>query len=93
MSFQSDIDSYLNLEYHTTADKATLKQLYAAVSRAAVASIGSRWSNRDNNKKRACYFSAEFLVGRLIFDNLHNLNLLIDRQQLIDFINLGLQCA
>ncbi|MEM1486249.1 glycogen/starch/alpha-glucan phosphorylase [Oscillospiraceae bacterium PP1C4] len=73
--FQKDIDAYLEFVYGVTADKATPQQLYSAVSQAAIKSL-SEVKKHEEAQKRACYFSAEFLVGRLVYSNLLNLGLL-----------------
>lgn len=58
-------------------DTTDLKQLYAVVSKAAVRQVKDTWHGRDA-QKTACYFSAEFLVGRVVYANLYNLGLLED---------------
>lgn len=73
--FQQSIDRLLELE-GVTAETASVKQLYQAVSQAAMEILRPNWKKNKTNGKRACYFSAEFLVGRLIDNNLMNLNLL-----------------
>jgi starch phosphorylase len=54
------------------------KRLYKAISTAAMEEVAHRWSNQNNrcNKKTACYLSAEFLIGRMVYANLFNLGLL-----------------
>ncbi|MDR1801592.1 MAG: glycogen/starch/alpha-glucan phosphorylase [Lachnospiraceae bacterium] len=73
--FKTEINNYLRMQYGVSAKDADVKQLYHAVSRAAMAIVSDRWHPKMAGK-RACYFSAEFLVGRLIYDNLQNLGLL-----------------
>lgn len=70
--FEQQIDSYLEYDYGTTARQATVQQLYNAVSKAAMKCL----SFTGQSGKQACYFSAEFLLGRLIYSNLLNLGLL-----------------
>ena len=57
------------------AGSASAKQWYEAVSLAAMEELRGRWQEKPG-QKRACYLSAEFLVGRLINNNLMNLGLL-----------------
>lgn len=70
--FEQQIDRYLEYDYGVTAREASVEQLYNAVSKAAMKSL----SFSQNSGKMACYFSAEFLLGRLIYSNLLNLGLL-----------------
>ncbi|MBC8585345.1 glycogen/starch/alpha-glucan phosphorylase [Youxingia wuxianensis] len=75
MKFEKEISSFLELEYGKTPQDATPTQLYNAVSKAAMRFLAPSW-HKQPGKKRACYFSAEFLVGRLVYSNLMNLRLL-----------------
>lgn len=74
-TFKSDILSILELEYGKNIQEADTVSLYHAVSRAAMKTIQTKWSEEPAGKK-ACYFSAEFLTGRLIYSNLLNLGLI-----------------
>ena len=68
-----DIKFQLKSDYHTTPDKAKPEQLHMAVSKAVMAEIADRWqaSSAEHQKSRhAYYFSAEFLMGRMIYNNL-----------------------
>lgn len=58
-----------------TPETSDTKVLYEAVSQAAMERLLPRWKP-EPGRKRACYFSAEFLVGRLVYANLMNLGLL-----------------
>ncbi len=73
--FQEMIERCLRETGAPSAQEATAKQLYHSVSRAAMAELMARWKKTEN-QKRACYLSAEFLTGRLIYSNLMNLGLL-----------------
>ena len=70
---KADIESVLSDKYEVTADKAQPYQLHEALSSAIMKQIAPVW--KDSRKahlatRRACYFSAEFLVGRAIYNNL-----------------------
>lgn len=73
--FEEKIGELLRLDFGVTPDRADAKQLYTAVSQAAMDSLRDGWK-KPAGKKRACYFSAEFLMGRLVNSNLMNLGLL-----------------
>ncbi len=69
------ISYILKLQYNKELKDATTKEIYNALSQAARASIMDKW-NAGGEGKRACYFSAEFLTGRLIYANLLNMGCL-----------------
>ena len=59
--------------YAKGLNDATGKEANTALSRAIMAEISQKWkTSKENHKKARCayYFSAEFLVGRAIFNNL-----------------------
>ncbi len=72
--FTHDIDSFLGNMLQRKNGYSS-KQIYQAVSHAAMKYLIPAWE-RKSNGKRACYFSAEFLMGRMIHSNLLNLGLL-----------------
>lgn len=82
-TFKNDICEALELEYGKSIQDAGTVELYNAVSKATMKAIIPEWS-KPAEQKRACYFSAEFLIGRLIYNNLLNLGLL---EQLAELFN------
>nr|WP_319488164.1 glycogen/starch/alpha-glucan phosphorylase [uncultured Caproiciproducens sp.] len=74
-TFKNDVITLLELESGKTIHRADIIELYHAVSKAAMKQVKYKWEAPDASKK-ACYFSAEFLTGRLIYSNLQNLGLL-----------------
>ncbi len=80
-SFAQEIERVLQLDFNRTLETASTAQLYQAVSKAAMGRACPRWT-REPGKKRAYYFSAEFLMGRLVYNNLMNLGLLEELQSL-----------
>lgn len=67
------IELYLQSDYHTTPAGAKPDQLHTAVSKAVMADIADRWkqsARRHQAQRHAYYFSAEFLMGRMIYNNL-----------------------
>lgn len=73
--FEEKIGELLQLNFGVIPDEADAKQLYTAVSQAAMDELRGSWK-KPADKKRVCYFSAEFLMGRLVDSNLMNLGLL-----------------
>lgn len=88
-TFKSDVLSILELEYGKSIREADTISLYHAVSRAAMKTVRSKWGEEPSGKK-ACYFSAEFLTGRLIYSNLLNLGLMNQLAELFHENNIDL---
>ena len=57
-----------------TIGTASLNELYTAVSKAGVGHVARKWCHPKKGK-RAAYFSAEFLIGRMVYSNLLNAGL------------------
>lgn len=74
-NFKKDIEEILLIDYGKSVQQAGTEELYHAVSKAAMKSVHEKWKTPVSGKK-VCYFSAEFLIGRLIYSNLLNLGLL-----------------
>lgn len=58
-------------------EEKSVKRVYNALAKAVIATLRGEWEQPDR-KKRACYLSAEFLIGKLVFSNLLNLGVLQD---------------
>ncbi len=80
--FSQEILNALRLEGASDPKKATVKQWYTAVSKAAMARICTD-AQTETNERRAAYFSAEFLIGRMIESNLLNMGLLKEVETLL----------
>lgn len=78
-NFLSRLELLLQTEYYTSFKHATATQLHDALSKTVLAEIHERWEkSREAHtaQKRACYFSAEFLMGRAVYNNLYCLGIL-----------------
>lgn len=82
-NFKKNIDIILNYDYGKTAENATITELYNAISKAAMEEMRNT-QTKLSEKKTACYFSAEFLIGRLVYSNLLNLDLLNDTKEYLE---------
>lgn len=72
-------------EFGTQLNRANYVEQHTAVSKAVIALIAENWSKSKGkhlNTRCAYYFSAEYLVGRAVFNNLFNLKLLEGIQKL-----------
>lgn len=88
-TFKNDILSILELDYGKTMKTANTVELYNAVSRAAMKNARPKWEV-ETEEKKGCYFSAEFLTGRLIYSNLLNLGLLNQLAELFNENNIDI---
>lgn len=71
---------------HTTLEKATAVQLHNAISSAAMQALAPTWvacEEQRTGKRQAYYLSCEYLMGRLVFNNLYCLGLLEETRQLL----------
>lgn len=89
-NFKADTAAILDLNYGKTMKDATTVQLYDAVSRAAMRSLGKDWGLESSDKK-VCYLSAEFLIGRLVYSNLYNMGLFDQFAQLMEENNIDIR--
>ncbi len=76
--FQKNVKEILELNYGKSLKEANTMELYQAVSKAAMVETGLDFVEKakEAEGKKACYLSAEFLVGRLVYNNLLSLGLL-----------------
>ncbi len=73
----SDFKTTLNMFLKAQSDKDAAS-VEKALAEASFTKVNTIWANsrkRDKTKKRAYYFSAEFLIGRSLYNNLYNLGL------------------
>lgn len=84
LSFEDRVQDYLQNEYHTEFESATAIQVYNAVSKSAMEQIYTQWQQECTQSKRVGYFSAEFLVGRLVESNLLNMGLLEKTREILE---------
>ena len=89
-NFKSNVGLILDLEYGTTIKEASTKELYHAVSKAAMRTLGKDWG-LNAPRKKVCYLSAEFLIGRLVYNNLYNMGLLNQFAELMSENNIDLR--
>ncbi|WP_310602210.1 glycogen/starch/alpha-glucan phosphorylase [Anaerosporobacter sp.] len=89
-NFKSNVKTILELDYSTTIKEATTIQLYNAVSKAAMQTVNPEEGIEAEGKK-VCYLSAEFLIGRLVYNNLLNLGLLNQFSELMSENNIDIR--
>ena len=81
-----DAERILLGKHHVSFDKATSTMLSEAIGEAAILAIGKKWTNSEQARaktKQAHYISAEFLTGRMIFNNLFCMGILDDVREIL----------
>ena len=71
-------------QYAKALNSVTVRQRYNALCASIMANAADAWeasSKQKEEQKRACYFSAEFLMGRAIYNNLFALGKLDEVKQ------------
>jgi len=79
-TFLNEFQERLETKYVTTLEKSTIRQQYNILGEMVFAEISKNWLNTKNqlqnhSQKEIHYFSMEFLMGRLITNNIMNLGL------------------
>lgn len=79
-------EDILRNDYQIELPQANAQQLHKALSDATMYAIADDWrrSRREmENTRRAYYISAEYLTGRMVFNNLFNLGLIDEVKRLL----------
>ena len=81
-----DAEQKLMTEAHKEWKDASAVDLHNAISGAAMDAIASLWKKKEDARfplRKAAYLSMEFLVGRLIYNNLYCMGLLEETKKLL----------
>ena len=81
-----DAEMRLMTECHKDLSHASAYELHNAISGAAMDALAPVWSRKEAErfpKRQAAYLSMEFLVGRLVYNNLYCMGLLDDVKELL----------
>ena len=93
--FLAKINENLMTDGRTDIKNATVKQLHNAVSRAVMSDIIPLWNeteNRHASGRRAYYLSAEFLMGRAVYNNLYCAGLLGEAKEIFAENGIDINC-
>ena len=74
---------------------ATAQELHDSLGQAVMMAIHENWSRSKEKRatsRRAFYFSAEYLVGRMVYSNLYNLGILQPLRQAFQDKGIDLAC-
>ena len=82
----SRAETMLLTKEHVTLEKASANQLHNAIGEACMEALAPTWVARENErsgKRQAYYISAEYLVGRMVFNNLYCMGVLDDTRRML----------
>ena len=78
-------EAQLKYTYDVTLQEATPQELHEALGEAVMMAISDNWNRSKRarmHERKAYYFSAEYLIGRLVYSNLYNLGILDEMKHL-----------
>ena len=82
INLKIEAENYIKQHFHIAPENTNAKQLYETVSTVSMLNLHDTWS-KEKPQKKGCYFSAEFLTGRLIYNNMLNLGILKDCEEFL----------
>ena len=88
-------ESLLKYDEDERLNEASPQHLHNALGRAVMIAVGDNWAKsraRRAGKRRAFYLSAEYLVGRLVYNNLFNLGILNEMRRVFSERGIDLAC-
>ena len=84
--FLDRVESLLAAREQTTLSSANAHQLHNAIASAALEELGPLWGHKNAQRqsgRQAYYLSAEYLMGRMVYNNLYCMGLLADVKRLL----------
>ena len=88
-------EAQLKYTYDVSLQEATPQELHEALGEAVMMAISDNWKASKSarlQQRKAYYFSAEYLIGRLVYSNLYNLGILDEMKQLFAAKGVDLGC-
>jgi len=83
-TFFDKFEMLLSIDYHKEISNANAQEIHNALTKVIIEEMNGVWERSEqthNQTKRAYYLSAEFLMGRAIYNNLFNLDILDEIKQ------------
>ncbi len=93
--FLTKITDNLLCDCRRTIGEASVHELHNAVARAVMSDIIPEWNEsekRHNSRRRAYYLSAEFLMGRAVYNNLYCAGLLDEAKEIFSENGVDISC-
>lgn len=78
-------EAQLKYQYDVSLKEANAQEFHDALGQAVMMAISDSWSHSKKTRmpdRKAYYFSAEYLIGRLVYSNLFNLGILDEMKAL-----------
>ena len=78
-------EAQLKYTYDVSLKEASAEELHDALGKSVMMAISDNWSHSKKTRetqRKAYYFSAEYLIGRLVYSNLFNLGILDEMKKL-----------
>ena len=88
-------EAQLKYTYDVSLQEATPQELHEALGQAVMMAISDNWNRSKRTRmhqRKAYYFSAEYLIGRLVYSNLYNLGILDEMKKLFAERGVDLAC-
>ena len=88
-------EARLKYAHDTTLQEADAHALHDALGQAVMMAISDQWKQAKQarmGQRKACYISAEYLVGRLVYANMYNMGILEEVKQLFAQRGVDLAC-
>ncbi len=88
-------EAQLKYQYDVALRDASAQELHEALAEAVMMAISDNWNHSKRTRmhqRKAYYFSAEYLIGRLVFNNLYNMGILDEMRQLFAERGVDLAC-
>lgn len=92
-NFKEDIELILKIKYGNKLENALEEEKFYAISKAIMNILIDDWNktkNKYNKGKEAYYFSAEYLMGRALGNNLINLGIYDEIKEVLSELNIDL---
>ncbi len=77
-------EAQLKFTYDVSLREATPQELHEALGKSVMMAVSDNWNKCKHARmpqRKAYYFSAEYLIGRLVYSNLYNMGILEEMRQ------------